>query len=150
MVDYFRTFPQFSRAGYSATPLAKKLGIKSDSRILLVDVPAEARGQLRDRLRQCSLVKGPDDGPLDFVFLFAKSRLELERWLEPAAKALAPAGMLWIAWPKKSSAVATDLSGDDVRKHGLRVGLADIKVCSVTEVWSGLKFVIPVARRLKL
>ena len=84
---------------------------------------------------------------LDFIFLFAKSRLELERKLKRAASALAPAGMLWIAWPKNSSGVATDLNGNVVRECGLQAQLVDIKVCAVTEVWSGLKFVIPVARR---
>ena len=84
---------------------------------------------------------------LDFIFLFAKSRAGLELELLPAAKALAPAGMLWISWPKKSSGVATDLTGDVVRQSGLDAGLVDVKVCAVTDVWSGLKFVIPVKNR---
>ncbi len=71
--------------------------------------------------------------------------MELDLW--PAAKALAPAGMLWISWPKRSSGVATDLTGDVVRQNGLDAGLVDVKVCAVTEVWSGLKFVIPVKNR---
>jgi hypothetical protein len=71
--------------------------------------------------------------------------LELELWA--AAKALAPAGMLWISWPKKSSGVATDLTEDVVRQNGLDAGLVDVKVCAVTDVWSGLKFVIPVKDR---
>ena len=86
---------------------------------------------------------------LDFIFLFAKSRAGLELELLPAAKALAPAGMLWISWPKKSSGVATDLTGDVVRQSGLDAGLVDVKVCAVTDVWSGLKFVIPVRNRPK-
>jgi hypothetical protein len=73
--------------------------------------------------------------------------LELE--LLPASKALAPAGMLWISWPKRSSGVATDLTGDVVRQSGLDAGLVDVKVCAVTDVWSGLKFVIPVKNRPK-
>jgi hypothetical protein len=84
---------------------------------------------------------------LDFIFLFAKSRAALEADLWPAAQALAPAGMLWISWPKKSSGVATDLTEDYIRQSGLEAGLVDIKVCAVTEVWSGLKFVIPVKNR---
>ena len=67
----------------------------------------------------------------------------------PAAKALAPAGMLWISWPKKSSGVATDLTGECGSARGLDAGLVDIKVCAVTDVWSGLKFVIPVKNRPK-
>jgi len=67
----------------------------------------------------------------------------------PAAKALAPAGMLWISWPKKSSGVATDLTENVVRRGGLDAGLVDVKVCAVTDIWSGLKFVIPVKNRPK-
>jgi hypothetical protein len=133
-------------AGYSGTPLAKKLGIKPDFRALLVDVPAEVRSELRVALSQCLIAKG-QDRPHDLVLLFAKSHLMLERRLESAARALAPAGMLWIAWPKKSSGVATDLSEGVVRESGLALGLVDVKVCAVTDVWSGLKFVIPLARR---
>jgi hypothetical protein len=135
-------------AGYSGTPLAKKLGIKDGFRVVLLDVPAEVKTEVRDSLRGCEIVKNLDTS-LDFVFLFARSRAELEHKLESAAASLAPAGMLWISWPKKSSGVVTDLTEDVIREVGLRAGLVDIKVCAVTEVWSGLKFVIPVARRKK-
>jgi hypothetical protein len=70
--------------------------------------------------------------------------------MKRAAKALAPAGMVWISWPKKSSGVATDLTEDIIRATGLALGLVDVKVCAVTDVWSGLKFVIPVKDRLKV
>lgn len=133
-------------SGYSGTPLAKKLGIKSGFRVLLVDVPPAVRREIVDALAECRIVK-KRNAPLDFVFLFAKSRRELDESLESAAKALASAGMLWIAWPKKGSGVATDLSEDVVRESGLAAGLVDVKVCAVTEVWSGLKFVIPLAWR---
>jgi hypothetical protein len=73
----------------------------------------------------------------------------LEFELVPAAKTLAPTGMLWISWPKKSSGVATDLTENVIRQSGLDAGLVDIKVCAVTDVWSGLKFVIPVKSRPK-
>ena len=86
---------------------------------------------------------------LDFIFLFAKSGAGLELELLPAAKALAPAGMLWISWPKKSSGVPTDLTENVIRQSGLDAGLVDVKVCAVTDVWSGLKFVIPVKNRPK-
>jgi Protein of unknown function (DUF3052) len=134
--------------GYSGTPLAKKLGIKDQFRVALLHVPEDVTTELRSALENCRVVK-PARGPLDFVFLFAKSRTRLERELMTAARALAPAGMLWIAWPKKSSGVSTDLDGNIVRKSGLRAGLVDIKVCAVTDVWSGLKFVIPVKNRPK-
>lgn len=132
--------------GYSGTPLAKKLGIKDDSRVLLLHVPPEVKTELRDAFEKCPIHKITDKD-LNFIFLFTKSRAGLELELLTAARALAPAGMLWIAWPKKSSGVATDLDENVVRQSGLAAGLVDIKVCAVTDVWSGLKFVIPVKNR---
>jgi Protein of unknown function (DUF3052) len=134
--------------GYSGTPLAKKLGIKDDFRAALLRVPDDVKTELRDALGKCRILKITSKY-LDFIFLFAKSRAGLEFELLPAAKALAPAGMLWISWPKKSSGVATDLTGDVVRQSGLDAGLVDVKVCAVTDVWSGLKFMIPVKNRPK-
>ncbi len=132
--------------GYSGTPLAKKLGIKDNFRIALLHVPGDVKAELREAFEKCqpTHLKSAD---LDFIFLFAKSRAALSLDLMPAAKALASAGMLWIAWPKKSSGVATDLTEDVVRGSGLDAGLVDIKVCAVTQIWSGLKFVIPVKDR---
>jgi hypothetical protein len=134
--------------GYSGTPLAKKLGIKDSFSAVLLHVPADVKAELRDAFARCKIhpptTKVKD---LDFIFLFAKSRETLEADLWPAAQALAPAGMLWISWPKKSSGVSTDLTEDVIRQAGLDAGLVDIKVCAVTEVWSGLKFVIPVKNR---
>lgn len=132
--------------GYSGTPLAKKLGIKDDYRTALLHIPDEVRAELRGALAKCRM-HPIASGDLDFIFLFAKSRAGLELELWPAAKALAPAGMLWISWPKKSSGVVTDLTEDVIRQRGLDAGLVDIKVCAVTDVWSGLKFVIPVKNR---
>jgi len=137
--------------GYSGTPLAKKLGIKDDFRAALLHVPDDVKTELRDALGKCriehSRLQATRD--LDFIFLFAKSRAGLELELLPAAKALAPAGMLWISWPKKASGVTTDLTENVIRQSGLDAGLVDVKVCAVTEVWSGLKFVIPVKNRPK-
>ena len=135
-------------AGYSGTPLAKKLGIKDGFRVALLGVPAEVRSDLQDALAKCRIVKHTS-GPLNFIFLFAKSVAELEHKLMASSKALVPDGMLWISWPKKSSGVVTDLTEDVIRQSGLAAGLVDIKVCAVTDTWSGLKFVIPVARRPK-
>jgi hypothetical protein len=134
--------------GYSGTPLAKKLGIKDDFRVALLRVPNEVKTELRDALANCQRLI-INDRNLDFIFLFAESRAGLELELLSAAKGLAPAGMLWISWPKKSSGVATDLTEDVIRQRGLDAGLVDVKVCAVTEVWSGLKFVIPVKNRPK-
>ena len=138
-------------SGYSGTPLAKKLGIKDDFRAALLHVPDDVKTELRDAVRKCRIqpFSAHTGSDLDFIFLFAKSRAGLELELVPAAKALAPTGMLWISWPKKSSGVATDLTGDVVRQSGLDAGLVDVKVCAVTDVWSGLKFVIPVKNRPK-
>ena len=129
--------------GYSGTPLPKKLGIKPGFRVWLANAPAEVRSELRSALAVCSLVK--ESGPLDFAMFFAKSHSELEREFSRIEKWLTPPGMLWVSWPKKSSGVVTDLNEKIVREFGLSAGLVDVKVCAVTEVWSGLKFV----RRLK-
>jgi hypothetical protein len=132
--------------GYSGTPLAKKLGIKKDFRAALVRVPDDVKGEVSAELADCSILN-LKSGNLDFIFLFAKSRTALEANLQQAVEALAPAGMLWIAWPKKASGVVTDLTEDVIRRQGLDNGLVDIKVCAVTDVWSGLKFVIPLKNR---
>jgi Protein of unknown function (DUF3052) len=134
--------------GYSGTPLPKKLGIKPAFRVSLLRAPADVKTELRDALAECR-ASNVAAGNLDFIFLFAKNRATLEIELSGAARALAPAGMLWVAWPKKSSGVATDLLENTVRDAGLAVGLVDIKVCAVTDIWSGLKFVIPVKNRMK-
>jgi hypothetical protein len=128
--------------GYFGTPLPKKLGIKPDFRVRLTNAPAEVRAELHQELAKCKLA---NQGELDFAMLFTKSQAELEKEFERLAKLLTPAGMLWISWPKKSSGVPTDLDDNVVREIGLAVGLVDVKVCAVTEVWSGLKFV----RRVK-
>ena len=134
--------------GYSGTPLPKKLGIKKGYRAALIGMPAEVRTDLRAALAECRITKDLS-GPLDFIHVFSKSHIELEREMKRASKNLAPAGMLWISWPKKSSGVATDLTEDIIRATGLALGLVDVKVCAVTDVWSGLKFVIPVKNRPK-
>jgi hypothetical protein len=130
--------------GYSGTPLPKKLGIKAGFRARLANAPAEVRAELCEALAECEMKTKPGD-MLDFAMLFAKSRGELAREFSRLAKLLAPAGMLWVSWPKKSSGVASDVDENLVRRIGLDAGLVDVKVCAVTEVWSGLKFV----RRVK-
>ena len=129
--------------GYSGTPLPKKLGIKAGFRVLLANSPAEVRAELREALAECDLVNQGD--ALDFAMIFSKSRAAVTEEFSQVAKVLSPAGMLWVSWPKKSSGVATDVDENIVREIGLDAGLVDVKVCAVTEVWSGLKFV----RRVK-
>jgi hypothetical protein len=133
-------------AGYSGTPLPKKLGIKEKFRVAFVDLPADVRSELRDALRVCDTASD-GRGPLDFAMLFVKKRSELKKQFARMAKQLAPAGMLWVSWPKKASGVVTDLDENLVREIGLDAGLVDVKVCAVSEVWSGLKFVIRVKDR---
>ncbi|MBZ5682975.1 MAG: DUF3052 domain-containing protein [Acidobacteriia bacterium] len=130
--------------GYSGTPLPKKLGIKENFRAYFVNDPPEVRTELREALTSCTCARDLKT-PLDFAMVFTKSRADLSPQFAHLAKALAPAGMLWISWPKKSSGVATDLDENGVREIGLAAGLVDVKVCAVTDVWSGLKFV----RRIK-
>jgi len=125
--------------GYSGTPLPKKLGIKAGFRVRLANAPAEVRAELREALAECSDAK--DGAALDFAMLFTKSCEQLTKEFPRMATLLAPAGMVWVNWPKKSSGVATDLDENVVRGIGLDTGLVDVKVCAVTEIWSGLKFV---------
>ena len=133
-------------AGYSGTPLVKKLGIKENFRVALVGAPDGFRGELDGLPEGVSFVTSVQ-GPLDFILFFAKTRSELTRNFSRLAAKLAPTGMLWISWPKKASGVATDLSDSIVRQTGLDAGLVDVKVCAVNEIWSGLKFVIRVKDR---
>jgi hypothetical protein len=130
--------------GYSATPLPQKLGIKPESRVSLLDAPPEVRAELSRALAACENVSD-EKIALDFAMIFTKSKAELAKEFKRIGKQLAPAGMLWASWPKKSSGVVTDLDENKVREIGLAAGLVDVKVCAVTEVWSGLKFV----RRMK-
>jgi hypothetical protein len=132
-------------AGYSGTPLPQKLGIKPQFRVALRDVPPDVQGELNSVLASCSVAKGE---PVDFAMIFVKTAGELKKRFRSHAKQLAPAGMLWISWPKKASGVATDLNENEVRKIGLEAGLVDVKVCALNKVWSGLKFVIRVRDRM--
>lgn len=132
--------------GYSGTPLPKKLGIKPGFRVNLVSAPTDVLEELRGALADCESTRdGTSKSLLDFAMIFTKSQSELKKEFRRLAKLLQPAGMLWIGWPKKGCGVATDLDGNKVREIGLAAGLVDVKVCAVTEIWSGLKFV----RRLK-
>jgi hypothetical protein len=131
-------------AGYSGTPLAKKLGIKPGQVIAVVGAPDDYRGQLGDLPPDVTWSR-EIAGTLDLIHLFAGSRRALESAFAPALAHLAPAGSLWVSWPKRASGVATDLDENVVRGIGLALGVVDVKVCAVDEIWSGLKFV----RRLK-
>lgn len=133
-------------AGYSGTPLVKKLGIKEGFRVALVGAPNGFRSELLDLPARVHFVTSVTV-ELDLILFFATTQLELTRNFSRLAAKLTPTGMLWIAWPKKASGVASDLSDNAVREIGLDAGLVDVKVCAVNEIWSGLKFVIRVKDR---
>jgi len=128
-------------AGYSGTPLPTKLGIKPDSRLALVSAPDgfdRTLGPLPERVE----VRSRARGPLDVIVFFTISAAELRRRFDRLAGALDPAGALWVAWPKRSSGVETDLTENVVRDVALPKGLVDNKVCAIDETWSGLRLVI--------
>ncbi len=127
-------------AGYSGTPLPKKLFIKEGARVALVGAPQGFESVLGELPAGAEFVPASRRG-LDVVLLFARSRDELVKRFETCAARIKPDGSLWVAWPKKASKVETDLDEGYVREHGLDVGLVDVKVCAVDETWSGLRFV---------
>ena len=128
-------------AGYSGTPLVKKLGFKEGFRVGLVNPPKGFQKELVPLPDDVKITVGTLTKPLDLIVLFADSQQTLKTEFSKFARKLATNGMLWIAWPKKASGVASDLSDNSVRHIGLEAGLVDVKVCAVNEVWSGLKFV---------
>jgi len=133
-------------AGYSGTPLPRKLGIKPQARVGLIGAPYdfdEVLGELPPGVS----VRRRARGTFDVIVVFVQKRSELERRLPVLKKALDQAGGLWVAWPKRSSGVATDLGEGMVRELGLASGLVDNKVCAIDATWSGLRFVYRLADR---
>jgi hypothetical protein len=138
-----------SSVGYSGTPLAKKLGIKAGSIVFVAGAP---KGYVR--------FLGPL--PADVVFakrvsptvtvahVFTTQRQELTRYLHSFRRALDPEALIWVSWPKKSSKVVTNVTEDTIRQIALPLGLVDVKVCAVTDVWSGLKLVVRKELRMKM
>ena len=135
-------------AGYSGTPLVKKLGIKPGFNIAFINAPSGFKDEL-DLLSDVS-INSRSSKPLDFAQLFVTSEKELKTKFSQYAKRLNASGMLWVSWPKKSSGVTTDLSEGIVRAIGLAAGLVDVKICAVDDVWSGLKFVFRLQDRAKV
>ena len=127
-------------AGYSKTPLVKKLGIKPGFRLIILNAPKNY-GQTLGELPANVTVADTLVGPFDFIHFFITQREALVNEFPRLKQALAPDGMLWISWPKRSAKVETDLTEDIIRAVGLDNGLVDVKVAAVDEVWSGLKFV---------
>lgn len=137
-----------STAGYSGTPLVKKLGIKPGARMYVDGAPAHYF-DLLGPLPADVVISTRLNGEFDFLHVFADQAKQLKQRLRKLKPRLKPDGMLWISWPKGTSPLAKDLNGGDVRELGLAAGLVDIKVCAVDQDWSGHKFVIPVADRPK-
>lgn len=135
-------------AGYSSTPLAKKLGIKEGFRIGLVNPPQNLESELGNLPDQAEFVKRLTNS-LDIILFFVLTERALARDFAKLAKKLATNGMIWIAWPKKSSGVSTDLSFNSVQRIGLDAGLVDVKICAIDDTWSGLKFVYRLKDRVK-
>jgi len=134
--------------GYSGTPLIQKLGIKPSCRAAFLNAPddfAKTLGPLPEGVKPLlSIGKSKD---LEFIIIFTKSRVKLEKTLPQLGKSIQQAGMIWVAWPKRASGVATDLDENIIRDTGLAINLVDVKVCAIDATWSGLKFVIPVKLR---
>src|SRR5258707_10963581 len=133
-------------AGYSGTPLLKKLGIKADSKIRLIGAPADYFDLLEADLS--AQLCAPREAP-DFIHLFAAGQREFEKAMPGVLRASQknPQLVVWVSWYKKSSGRATDLTENIIRDYALTNGLVDIKVCAVSEEWSGLKLVVPVKDR---
>ena len=134
-------------AGYSGTPLVKKLGIKPQDRLALVNAPKGFKSELVDL--PDSVKVGTDGSQAEVAIIFAKSMAEFKKDFATASKRMTTDGMVWASWPKKASGIETDLDENRVREYGLSIGLVDVKVCAINDVWSGLKFVIPVKDRAK-
>jgi hypothetical protein len=124
-------------AGYSGTPLVKKLGIKPGSTLALVGAPAGFRRELLGLPKDVRVRAEATDTP-DIVVWFVRRRLELETGIPHMGVAMGPG--LWVAWPKKASGLKSDVTEDVVRAAGLANGLVDYKVCAINDIWSGLKF----------
>ncbi len=128
-------------AGYSGTPLAKKLGIKSGVVLHIVNAPANYAALL-DPLPANVTIAAGQARELDLVHIFAATRSELSRSLGVFLTKIKQNGAIWVSWPKKASGIPSEITEDTVREVALPLGLVDIKVCAVDEVWSGLKLVI--------
>jgi hypothetical protein len=128
-------------AGYSGTPLAKKLGIKPGARIFLSGAPVNYRALVAPLPADAKCVARLDT-KTDVVHHFSTKKSELSRFLRASVRKIRSDAAIWVSWPKRASRVATDITEDTIRAIALPLGLVDIKVCAVDEVWSGLKLVI--------
>lgn len=128
-------------AGYSGTPLAKKLGLKAGLGIVAIGAPPNYR-KLLAPLPEGVAIGGKVGKATQLVHFFTTSKAELARQLAAWLKLLPPEAAIWVSWPKKTAKVPTDVTEDTIRAVALPLGLVDIKVCAVDEIWSGLKLVL--------
>jgi hypothetical protein len=128
-------------AGYSGTPLAKKLGINAGSKVFVDGAPSDYASLLSPLPEGVAFVKKLTNS-VDVVHLFTKSASELDAKLRRWRDAIRSDASIWISWPKKASKVPTDITEDEIREIALPMGYVDVKVCAVDETWSGLKLVI--------
>jgi hypothetical protein len=133
--------PRTTTAGYSGTPLARKLGIKDESRFAVRNAPDGFTATLGD-VPPTAEWRKQVRAPLDMVVAFATTRARLRNEWPLLTRAVAPDGMVWVAWPKRSSGVPTDIMGDTLREDFLPTGWVDTKVCAIDATWSGLRFVL--------
>jgi hypothetical protein len=133
-------------AGYSGTPLIKKLGVKPDQ-ILFIHSAPKSYYEWMAPLPPNVVVKQILKGEMDFIHLFATSQRGMKELLPKLRTHLKQNGMIWVSWPKKASGVTSDLDENVIRTFGLSIGLVDVKVCAIDKTWSGLKFVIPLKDR---
>ncbi len=134
-------------AGYSGKPLIAKLGIKEGQRVAILSPPDPLPGGLERMPAGVALASRLGGAPFDQILLFTTRRSDLEKRFAQAARALDPAGSLWVSWPKKASGMATDVTEDVVREVVLPAGFVDNKVCAVDQTWSGLRCVLRVELR---
>jgi hypothetical protein len=135
-----------SSVGYSGTPLAKKLGIGEGARVAFLQAPGGFDDTVSPLPGGVEVGREAEPG-VDVVVFFTRARRELERRIEELRAAIHPAGGLWVAWPKRSSGIESDMSEDVVREVALPLGLVDNKVCAIDETWSGLRLVVRLSER---
>tara|TARA_R110002124_G_scaffold210401_1_gene376921 strand:+ start:20 stop:436 length:417 start_codon:yes stop_codon:yes gene_type:complete len=128
-------------AGYSQTPLAKKLSLKDGMRVWFADMPSSVRAEIEEAGLTLSEEQVPTPG-LNAAHIFVTDRAEMEKQLATLHEMIDPAGQIWVSWPKNASGVTTDITEDTIRAVALPMGFVDIKVCAVDAIWSGLKLVI--------
>jgi hypothetical protein len=134
-----RRLPQV--AGYSATPLAKKLSLKDGMRVFWPGMPESVQAAITSAGLSFVRLTNPEP-PIDAAHVFVTRRADLDAAIQAIRPVLAPAGFLWVSWPKKGSGLASEVNENEVRNAALPTGLVDVKVCAVDETWSGLKVVL--------